>query len=187
VLLVGLPLLALTTLPFAGLSLETSDNQLRLMLAVRGAAMGLVMMPAMTAALNTAPAHLTSRASSLTNVARQVFGSFGTAIFVTILSSRQTFHAATLAQGATSTNLTLQQSLGQVQQWVLTHGGSLAQAQAEGLLVVYKQLTLTAAVHAFDDVFIVAAALTLLALVPAVFLGRDKRGPAHASSTMVME
>jgi hypothetical protein len=45
---------------------------------------------------------------------RQVFGSFGTAIFVTLLQSRQTFHASALVQGVTSSNYSVQQTLGQV-------------------------------------------------------------------------
>ena len=184
-LLVGLPLVAVSMWQFSGLSMDTSDGQLRLWLAARGISMGLVMMPAMTAALNTVPAELTSRGSSLTNVMRQVFGSFGTAIFVTLLQARQTFHTAVLAQGATSSNFTLQQTLGQVQQWVLQHGGSAAQAQAEGVLVVMQQLYRTAAVQSFDDVFMVAALVTLLALVPAVFIGGKTSG--HAEPAVVLE
>jgi hypothetical protein len=166
--------------------MDTGDSQLRLWLAMRGVTMGLVMMPAMTAALNTVPAELTSRGSSLTNVMRQVFGSFGTAIFITILSARQTFHAPVLAQSATSSNHTLQQTLGQVQQWVLMHGSSAVQAQADGMLLVMKQLQLTAAVQSFDDVFMVAALITLLALIAAVFIGGASGNRGHAEP-MVLE
>ena len=181
ILLVGLPLVALSMWQFSGLTMDTSDTQLRLWLAARGVTMGLVMMPAMTAALNTVPAELTSRGSSLTNVMRQVFGSFGTAIFVTLLQSRQMFHASALAQGVTTSNYTLQQTLGQVQQWVLAHGGSALQAQAEGLGAVMRQIQLTAAVQSFDDVFMVAALITLLALVPAIYR-RSRRGAGSRRS-----
>jgi DHA2 family multidrug resistance protein len=187
ILLVGLPLVAISMWQFSGLTLDTSDSQLRLWLAARGITMGLVMMPAMTAALNTVPHELTSRGSSLTNVMRQVFGSFGTAIFVTLLQSRQTFHASVLVQGVTSANYTLQQTLGQVQQWVLTQGGSAAQAQADGLAAVMRQLQLTAAVQSFDDVFMVAALITLLALVPAIFIGGRSASHADSRPAMVME
>ena len=186
ILLIGLPLVALSMWQFTGLSMDTSDSQLRLWLAMHGVTMGLVMMPAMTAALNTVPVELTSRGSSLTNVMRQVFGSFGTAIFITILSARQTFHASVLAQSATSSNYTLQQTLAQVQQWVLQHGGSAVQAQADGMLLVMKQLHLTAAVQSFDDVFMVAALITLLALIPAVFIGGTSGNRGHAEP-MVLE
>ena len=133
------------------------------------------------------PAELTSRGSLLTNVMRQVFGSFGTAIFVTLLQSRQTFHASTLVQGVTSSNYSVQQTLGQVQQWVVAHGGSALQAQAEGLGAVMRQIQLTAAVRSFDDVFMVAALITLLALVPALFIGGRDAARAHDEASLVME
>ncbi len=175
VLLVGLPLVAITTWQFGSLDLNTSDNQLRLMLAERGFAMALVMMPAMTTALNAIPTHLMSRASSMSNVLRQVFGSFGTALVVTILQTRQTFHQALLTQTATPDNLALQQVLAQAQQWVVAHGGSAAQGQATGLMLVYRQLVLTASIASFDDVFRITAGVTLVAILPALFLRPPRR------------
>ncbi|MBO0882474.1 MAG: DHA2 family efflux MFS transporter permease subunit [Mycobacterium sp.] len=185
-LLIGLPLVALSMWQFSGLGMDTSDGQLRLWLAARGVTMGLVMMPSMTAALATVPTELTSRGSSLTNVMRQVFGSFGTAIFVTLLQSRSTFHSNILAQGATSTNITFQQTLGLVQQAVLEHGGSAVQAQAQGLMMVMQQLYQRAAIMAFDDVFMVAAIVTLIAVVPALFIG-GKSSSAAADHALVLE
>ena len=72
--------------------MTTPDSQLRIVLIMRGLSMGLVMMPAMTVAMNTLPPLLIARGSSLTNVLRQMFASFGTAIFVTLLQTRQTYH-----------------------------------------------------------------------------------------------
>ena len=182
-MLVGLPLVALTTWQFSSLDLTTSDASLRWMLAWRGLAMGLVMMPAMTTAMNAAPLHLMSRASSMTNVMRQVFGSFGTAIVVTILQSRQTFHQAQLAQTATPQNLALQQVMIEAQRLVASHGGTALAGKAAGMLAVYQSIALSAAVQSFDDVFRITALLTLVALVPAAFLRAQKRshgGPGAA-------
>src|SRR5207237_9024387 len=111
VIVTGLPLLALTTWQFGQLDITTSDTTLRLWLAGRGCAMGLVMMPSMTAGLNAVPLALMSRSSSMSNVMRQVFGAFGTAIVVTVLQLRQTFHTAMLAQTVTPDNLPLQQMM----------------------------------------------------------------------------
>jgi DHA2 family multidrug resistance protein len=175
ILLVGLPLVALTNWQFTRMDMNLSDNELRLMLAARGAAMGLVMMPAMTAALNNVPMHLTSRASALVNVSRQVFGSFGTAIFVTILQQRQIFHNAELVQTATPDNVSLQILLSRAQEMVVQQGGSIAQGQAAGMAALYQKLALDSAVWAFEDVFVVASLVTLLAMIPALFLRSQKR------------
>jgi EmrB/QacA subfamily drug resistance transporter len=180
VVCIGLPLLVITTWQFGNLDLTTPDLQIRLWLASRGVAMGLVMMPSMTAGLNAVPLPLMSRASSMSNVMRQVFGAFGTAIIVTVLQLRTTFHSAMLAQTVTPQNFALQQLMSTAQQWGLSQGLSALQAQAMGTMVAAKQVAITAAVMGFDDVFRVTAVITLFAVIPAVFMKSERtkgRGP----------
>jgi EmrB/QacA subfamily drug resistance transporter len=181
IILLGLPLLALTTWQMGALDLSTSDTTIKWWLAARGCAMGLVMMPSMTAGLNAVPMQQMSRASSMSNVLRQVFGAFGTAIVVTILQMRQTFHTATLTQTLTPENLPLQQLLASAQQLAANQGLSAVQAQAMGMLMAARQVALSGSVMAFDDVFRITAVVTLLAIVPALFMRTQKsagrRGP----------
>jgi hypothetical protein len=86
-----------------------------------------------------------------------------------------------LVQTVTPQNLPLQQVMTQAQQWAVSHGASVVQGQMMGLMVASRQVAATAAVMAFDDVFRVTAAITLLAIVPAVFMRTSKpagpRGP----------
>jgi EmrB/QacA subfamily drug resistance transporter len=182
-ILIGLPLLALTTWQMGALDLTTSDTTIRLWLAARGAAMGLVMMPSMTAGLNAVPLPQMSRASAMSNVQRQVFGAFGTAIVVTILQQRQTFHSAILAQTVTPENIPLQQLMATAQQWGAGQGMTAAQSQAMALMVAAKQIAMSAAVMGFDDVFRVTAAITLLAIPPALFM-KTRKSPGHAPTIL---
>jgi EmrB/QacA subfamily drug resistance transporter len=180
VILTGLPILAITTWQFGQLDLTTPDMTIRWWLAARGCAMGMVMMPSMTAGLNAVPLPLMSRASSMSNVMRQVFGAFGTAIIVTVLQQRQTFHSAMLAQTVTPQNLPLQQLMANAQQWALAQGMSAVQAQAMGTLLAARQVALSAAVMGFDDVFRLTAVITLFAIIPALFMKTTRtpsRGP----------
>jgi EmrB/QacA subfamily drug resistance transporter len=186
VILTGLPLLALTTWQFGRLDLTTSDATIRFWLAARGCAMGLVMMPSMTAGLNAVPMPLMSRASSMSNVMRQVFGAFGTAIVVTMLQQRQTFHTAMLAQTVTPGNLPLQQLMSMAQQWGLAQGLTAAQAQAMGMMLAVRQVSITAAVMGFDDVFRFTAVITLLAIIPALFM-KTTKSPAGRGPTIVAD
>jgi MFS family permease len=182
IILLGLPLLALTTWQMGALDLNTSDTTIKLWLAGRGCAMGLVMMPSMTAGLNAVPMQMMSRASAMSNVMRQVFGAFGTAIVVTILQLRQTFHTAMLTQTVTPENVPFQQLMSSAQQWGASQGLTAVQAQAMGVMLAVRQVGTNAAVMAFDDVFRVTAVVTLLAIVPALFMRTPKttgrRGPA---------
>src|SRR5918911_1533612 len=183
IILVGLPFLALATWQMSALDVNTSNVTLRLWLAARGCAMGFVMMPSMTAGLNAIPLAQMSRGSSMSNVMRQVFGAFGTAIVVTILQQRQAFHTAMLSQLVTPDNIPLERLLSTAQAWALGHGMSAAQAQMMGLVMVGRQVATTAAVMSYDDVFRITAAVTLLAFLPAMFLKttRTKRGSGGPS------
>jgi DHA2 family multidrug resistance protein len=117
----------------------------------------------------------------MSNVMRQIFGAFGTAVVVTILQQRQTLHSAILSQTLTPENIPLQQMMSGAQQWALGQGMSAAQAQAMGVMMAAKQVALSAAVMGFDDVFRVTAVVTLLAIPPALFMKTRKptggRGP----------
>jgi DHA2 family multidrug resistance protein len=186
VILTGLPLLAFTTWQMGQLDLTTSDTQIRMWLAARGCAMGLVMMPSMTAGLNAVPLPLMSRASSMSNVMRQVFGAFGTAIVVTVLQTRQTFHTAMLAQTVTPQNLPLQQLMSTAQQWAVAHGMTAVQAQAMGMMIAVKQVATSAAVMGFDDVFRVTGVITLFAVLPALFM-KTTRAPAGRGPTIIAD
>ena len=185
-ILIGLPLLAITTWQFGQLDLTTGDNTIRLWLALRGCAMGLVMMPSMTAGLNAVPLPQMSRASSMSNVMRQVFGAFGTAIVVTILQLRQTYHSAMLSQGVTPDNLPLQQLISAAQQSGLAQGMTAAQSQMMGAMVAARQVALSSAVMGFDDVFRVTAVITLFAVIPALFM-KTTRAPAGRGPRIIAD
>jgi EmrB/QacA subfamily drug resistance transporter len=187
VICAGLPLLAITTWQFGQLDLTTSDSTIRVWLALRGCAMGMVMMPSMTAGLNAVPLPLMSRASSMSNVMRQVFGAFGTAIIVTVLQVRQTFHTAMLAQTVTPDNLAVQQLMNTAQQWGVAQGMTAVQAQTMAMMMAGKQVALNAAVMGFDDVFRVTAVITLFAVIPALFMKTTRHAGPGRGPTIIAD
>ncbi len=185
-ILTGLLIVAYATWQLGAINLTTGDNDLRMLLIIRGAGMGLITMPAMTAAMNSVPPHLVARASSLTNVLRQLFASFGTAIFATLLQTRQSFHQAMLAQTVTADSLPTHGIVVGAQQLLLQHGVSLAQAKSLVLLWLQQEVAMGAAVRSFDDAFLVAAVLMLLGILPALFLSsRGLRGTPGSGSMLM--
>lgn len=180
-ILSGLLLLAYATWQLRSLDVTTPDMTIRGILIMRGVSMGLIMMPAMTVAMNSLPRHLISRGSSLTNVLRQLFGSFGTAIFVTLLQTRQTYHQAMLSQTMTPDVPGVRGVLEATQHYLMHQGMTSAQAKATGVLYLLQQVALQAAVLSFEDCFLIAAGVCLLALIPAMFLrstGTRREGAA---------
>jgi EmrB/QacA subfamily drug resistance transporter len=88
VVLGGLLLLTLGTLPFATVGAHTSELALSLGLFVRGLGLGGTMMPAMAAAYATLDRRKVPRATPMLNVVQRVGASFGTAILAVVLQRR---------------------------------------------------------------------------------------------------
>jgi EmrB/QacA subfamily drug resistance transporter len=170
VVVTGLLLMGYSTWELSFLNLSTSNGELTRVLIERGLAMGLVMMPVMTVAMNSVPPQLIARSSSLTNVLRQVFGSFGTAIFATLVSTRQTFHQAMISQTVTSDNANLITTLSGLQNSLMQHGMNIVQAKGLVMMSVLKQVVMSASVMAFDDCFYIAAVVCFVAVLPALLL-----------------
>lgn len=183
----GLLLLAYATWRLATLDLGTPDSTLRTILLIRGLAMGTMMMPVMTVAMDKIPPHQIARATALSNVLRQLYGAFGTGIFASLLSDRQRFHQAALAQLVTPDNLEALRILSAARMALLQSGLSDVAAQTGALLALARQAALAATVRSFDDCFYLAAWVALLGIVPALWLKRERSAAGHRGGAPLLE
>ncbi|HLW02469.1 MAG TPA: DHA2 family efflux MFS transporter permease subunit [Ktedonobacterales bacterium] len=85
---VGLALLCIGTIGFTQLDINTTGAQLQPWLIVRGLGLGFANLPLQTLALSVVSNRAMARASSLVNVARQVFAAVGVAILTTYLTQQ---------------------------------------------------------------------------------------------------
>ncbi len=170
----GLILLAFITFLFRNLNLATATTTIMLWTMFRGLVMPLANMPAQTAAMVDIPTEMIGRASAITNIIGRVSSSFGIAVLTSLLTKRQTLHAARLAWEVSPANST---AMG-----FLAHAGAALGGGVHGksvaLAYLWGVIQKTSFVSAIDDVFIVTAAFTLIALVPAIFLKRSKTAVA---------
>src|ERR687886_607954 len=93
--ILGLVLVTVSTWFLAQITATTTGEDLRWVLAMRGAGMGLMMMPLSTHILNSAPRNLVSRVTSLTSALQNVVGSLAIAGLATILQNQVAAHMAT--------------------------------------------------------------------------------------------
>ncbi|WP_106589486.1 MDR family MFS transporter [Salsuginibacillus halophilus] len=84
----GLGLLSITTFMFTNLSDETTFTYLAVVNAARMLGIAMVMMPVTTAGLNQLPDSLIPHGTAMNNTMRQVSGSVGTALLVTVMSTQ---------------------------------------------------------------------------------------------------
>ncbi len=85
--LVGLLIIAVSSIPFTRLDTETSLAFMTIMYSIRMLGLSMVMMPISTAALNQLPKRLIPHGAAMDNTMRQVGASVGTAILVTVMTT----------------------------------------------------------------------------------------------------
>ncbi|MEK4844757.1 MDR family MFS transporter [Bacillus sp. FSL W8-0183] len=83
----GFTILAVTSLPFMMLSLDSSITLITVAYTLRLIGVGMIMMPLTTAGINSLPLHLIPHGTAMNNTMRQMGGSIGTAVLVSIMSS----------------------------------------------------------------------------------------------------
>ncbi|WP_270181331.1 DHA2 family efflux MFS transporter permease subunit [Alkalihalobacillus sp. CinArs1] len=98
----GLTITVATTYLFSTLSFETTYTYLMILHAVRMFGMSMVMMPVSTNGLNQLPAKFYPHGTAMNNTLNQVSGAIGTALLVTVMSTRTESTASELAVSGVS-------------------------------------------------------------------------------------
>jgi DHA2 family multidrug resistance protein len=172
---IGVLLLASSLYMNSFLSVFSERSQIMASLYVRGLGMGLMFTPLSTLALRDIPRRKMAQASGLFNVIRQVGGSFGVALFGAMLTRRVLHHAALYGQAIDQYSPAFKSSVAKLQ-FFAQHavGGTSAQSLARAKALLMGHVTDQAFVSAIADSFFVAATITILCLIPILFLRRRK-------------
>ncbi|MEK8130368.1 DHA2 family efflux MFS transporter permease subunit [Paenibacillus filicis] len=170
----------------AQLTIETSFATIIFWMCLRAAGMGLMMMPMQTAGMGTVPPDKIGQGTALSNTVRQVSGAFGIAWLSLQFSGRRDFHSANYAEQLNSLSVTVTDQIAKIQNAFISAGQSAAQAKSSALSYIYGQVQMQATVTALDDVFIVTAVLSLVALVMSLFFKEKRNKDAGASSMHMM-
>lgn len=177
IVMVGLALITLTTYMMGTFNDLTPFAVMTMWLSIRSIGMGFTLMPAMTAGMNTVPPQLVGRASAVSNVIRQIFASFGIAMFTTIMQNRQVFHFANLAQSVNMSSNAGLAMQGMMQGLALRLGVGASTAQTLGVSLIAKRIGELSMIQAIDDCYVVAAAMCFFGLLLAPLL-RDRKKAA---------
>jgi len=156
---------------------------------VRGVGMAFLMAPIMAAALNAVPHHKAGMASSMVNIIMQVSGSLGIASLATVLSNRIHFHLNAIGAVASMRTPAFTEIFRNVFYHAHSLGYPYAQSRQIASMLIFKKLSQTAIVMAFQDAFIIGGIIVMVALVPSFFLPRSNviHGPHAAEDETVDE
>ena len=118
------------------------------------------MMPTIAAGMNQLPQHLISHGTALSNTMRQVAGSIGTAILVTIVTQQTTEHLSNYTNTLTTNNDFFSRQLSQL--------------GTSGIMSLYAKAITTPTIDGSNDAFLFATLLGLVALLLSFFLRTPK-------------
>ena len=173
---IGIILLALSLFINSSLSLYSEHYQIMLSLYIRGFAMGLMFTPLSTSALSNIPRHKIGQASGLFNVIRQLGGSFGIAFMSTMLLRRTIYHTATFSQVVNQQSDAFRQVAGNLTRFSMDAiGGNQTLAAIRANALIAAHISTQAFIRAVCDDFLVASIITIVAVIPILFLRVRKR------------
>jgi len=159
------------------LNLGVSYGYIAFLRVFQAAGLAFLFIPINTLSYNGIPMTKNNDVSGLTNLARNIGGSVGTAFVVTMLARRQQFHQNRLGSSISQSDGNLQNQLNSLGRYLVEHGGravSLAQGKALAQGNIYGQFLRQCTMLAYLDVIKVLAVL-MLALIPLVFLMQRPR------------
>jgi DHA2 family multidrug resistance protein len=146
----------------------------------QAAGLAFLFIPINTLSYNGIPGNKNNDVSGLTNLARNIGGSMGTAFVVTTLARRQQFHQDRLSAAVSLSSMNLHDRVEALGRFLVHHSGrvtSLAQGRAMAQGNLYQQLLQQSTMLAYLDVIKMLAIAMVLA-IPLVFL--MKRPPKGA-------
>jgi MFS transporter, DHA2 family, multidrug resistance protein len=163
---------------WAGLMMShftTSTSHLGILLPqlIQGVGFSFMFVPLSTATLSTMPRALMQSATGLFNLVRQLGGSLGTAIVITLLDHKATLASANLVRYASPSNPVFMSWWATVQAGLQARGSDAATAHRQALAVLHMWISQQSAVVAFDYVFALVGVVFIVCL-PVVLLIRDR-------------
>ncbi|MEB7366135.1 DHA2 family efflux MFS transporter permease subunit [Staphylococcus borealis] len=177
--LFGIAVMTYGTWELTKLNMDTPYLHIMSIYVIRSFGMAFVMMPLMTAAINALPPRLISHGNAFLNTMRQLAGSIGTAILVTVMTTQTTNHVGAFADELDKTNPVIQDH---VRQMAAQYGG-----QSEALQAILKYVNQLAYIEGINDAFWIATGLAFLAFVLSLFLKGKKGADAEHERMMHAE
>ncbi len=175
-IIIGVLLLTFSFLMNSSLSFLTENHFIMVSLYIRGFAMGLLFTPLSTILLLQIPREKMAQASSITNTVRQLGGSLGVAILATLLTSRVTFHSQMYEQAIQSRSQVFMNTVNHLAFHIQhTVGSTYAVAAKQAQYILLANVNKQAYIQGIDDDFLIAALMTLVGVIPIIFLSLRKK------------
>ncbi|EJY55441.1 drug resistance transporter, EmrB/QacA subfamily [Alicyclobacillus hesperidum URH17-3-68] len=174
--IIGLIITVITTWDLGHLTSDTPLRHIMWVYTIRMFGMGFIMMTIMTSGLNHLPRQFNSHGTAAANTVRTIAGSLGTSLLITVMTDRSNMHYNQFVNSVLSTNPQLSTTLSELTA-MLARMMSQPLSVAHELVtyLMYGQAQMLASVQGVDDAYLVAAGISLFALILSLFLRNAKR------------
>ena len=163
-------------------ALDTSASDIVFAISIQGIGFSLLFVPLTTVALSQVPRHRISDATGINSLLRQMGGSFGLAIFATLLSRATTTARASIGVHLDPTRPEVAARLFAIEQAMRARGLDPVAAHDAALRSLSGVVARQATVVAFDHMFLFAG-IVFLGVIPLLFFLRapdvEAVAPAH--------
>src|SRR5215472_8906112 len=153
---------------YASLDLGSDYNAYMLARVLQGVGLGFFFVPVSSLAYSYLPLTKNNKASSITNLFRNLGGSFGVAFVTTVLERRSQFHHGVIVQPLTPENPVFTQRLETVTQYLMSAGTSAADAGQKAYALLSKTADQQAALLGTLDCFRMLGWVAMFTLVVAL-------------------
>ena len=161
------------------MNLEMSAGHAASLRFYQACGLGFLFIPIQTLSYAGVPPEQNNDVSGLTNLARNIGGSVGTAIVTTLLARQSQRHQTYLGANLSGAEQALRNALAGMQGHLSTGGMGAANAPGGAMAQIYRQLTLQANLLSYIDI-IEFFAIASLCMVPLVFLMQKTKGGSAA-------
>lgn len=169
VVIFGLVLGALSCFQMSRFTLQTSTAQILLPQVIQGVGLACIFIPLQTVALANVERRQMSAATGVSNLIRQLGGSFGVAIFASLLGRFTKRAQSLIAEHVSATDPNVLARLAAIKQMLVARGVDGGAAEAQAFKITGMQVAGQAAMISFERTFFILG-LLFFASIPLVFL-----------------
>ena len=173
----GFSALAISLFHMMSLDLQMSFSYAAMLRIYQASGLAFLFIPINTLSYSGVPMRKSNDVSGLINLARNIGGSTGTALFTTLLARHSQVHQNFLIAHVSRVNPLLQPRLDGLSRQFMAAGSGMTEASNQAMAQVYRSVQQQAAVLAYLDV-IQFFAIAALCMIPLVFLMRRTRAGA---------
>ncbi|MHC1721976.1 MAG: DHA2 family efflux MFS transporter permease subunit [Aminipila sp.] len=171
---IGVLIAIISTYNLKTLSLDTSCDNLKIMLAVRSIGFGLALMPISNAAMGAVPEALAPTVSAVVNTIRQVASSLGIAIMNYVIVVKQAYHQDVLHDLINYSSFTACKTISQIQSLLMSMGTDSSSANIQALSIIKGLIARQSAMDSIVD-SIMTLVFMLIITLPFIFFLTPKR------------